>query len=252
MAEEYEFIKKRLEELAKKSYNSGIFTFTDFLGLEELSAFSEIKSRIFGIKYTEWGGADGASRVMIRFGDEDEMGYVEDFPIVTLLASPRSERWADKLTHRDLLGAILNLGLERSSLGDIVIRDNCAYFFAHEKIADFILENLTRAKHTDLVVRRVDALPEGELYKTEIRTVQCASPRVDAVIARVFSLSRDDAQALFSRSLVYIDGRLASSVSRELHRGETVSVRTKGRFVYRGVEGLSKKRKLNIKVELYV
>ena len=73
MAEEYEFIKKRLLELARKSYNAGIFTFTDFLGLEEQSAFSEIKSTLPRVKYTAFGGADGAQRIMIRFGDEDEL-----------------------------------------------------------------------------------------------------------------------------------------------------------------------------------
>lgn len=252
MTDGYEFIKKRLTELAKKSYNAGIFTFTDFLGLEELSAFGEIKSSLIGIKYTAFGGADGAARVMLRFGDAEDFGYEEDFPIVTLRAKPKSERWADKLTHRDLLGAILSLGIERSSVGDIVLRDNVAYFFVHEKIADFVLSDLTSAKHTQLSVERVDALPEGELFKTELRTVQCASLRIDAVIAKLYSLSRDDSQALFSRSLIFVDGRLCQNVSRELKEGETVSVRTKGRFIYRGVESLSKKGKLNVKLEVFV
>lgn len=252
MAEDFDFIKKRLRELAEKSYNSGIFTFTDFLGLEEQSAFSEIKSSLRGIKYTAFGGAEGTSRVMLRFGDEDELGYSVDFPIVLLKAAPKSQKWADKLTHRDILGAVLNLGIERSSVGDIVIKENVAYIFVHEKIATFIKESLTQAKHTELSVTESEKLPDGELFKTEARLVQCASPRIDAVVAKAFSLSRDDSLTLFKRGLVFVDGRICENNSRELKEGETVSVRTKGRFIFRGTQSLSKKGKLNISLEVFV
>ncbi len=252
MNEEYEFIKKRLAELAKKSYNSGIFTFTDFLGLEEQSAFSEIKAQIKGIKYTEFGGADGTSRVMIRFGDEEELGYSVDFPIKILKATPRAQKWADKLSHRDILGALMNLGIERSLLGDIVLRENEAYIFVNEKIADFIKAEFVRAKHTDLTVSDINELPSGELFKTEFRTVQCNSPRADAVMAKLFSLSREESLGYFRRRLVFIDGRLCESPSRELKPGETVSVRSKCRFIYRGMTSLSKKGKMNISIELFI
>ena len=59
MTESYDLLKKRLVELANKSYNSDIFTFTQFLGLAEQSAFSEIKKEIRGIPYTSFGGAKG-------------------------------------------------------------------------------------------------------------------------------------------------------------------------------------------------
>ncbi len=252
MSAEYEFIKKRLQELAQKSYSSGIFTFTDFLGLEEQSAFSEIKPQIKGVKYTVFGGAAGTQRVMIRFGDEEELGYSADFPIVTLWATPKAAKWADKLTHRDILGALMNLGIERSLIGDIVIRENEAYIFVNEKIADFVKISLTRAKHTELLLTEAEALPEGELFKTEERTVQCSSPRVDAVVAKLFSLSREEALGYFRRSLVFVDGRLCENNSRELKEGETVSVRTKGRFIYNGVKNLSKKGKMNISLSLYI
>jgi len=251
MNEEREFTKKRLLELAKKSFESGMFTFTDFLGLDELSIFSEIKRDISHVKWIAFGGTEGAERVIIRFGDENELGWHEDFPIRILRCAPKSEKWADKLTHRDLLGAILNLGIERSLIGDIVLRDNVAYVFAHERIVTFIGENLLRAKHTDLTVNEVEKLPEGALYTTENRTVQCNSPRVDAITARVFCLSREDSQALFAKGLVFIDGRQTYSPSKELKVGETVSVRGKGRFIFQGTKSLSKKGKLNLSVEVF-
>jgi len=252
MSDERELLKKRFVELARKSYNTGIFTFTDFLGLAEQSAFSEVEREIAGIPYTRFGGTDGTERVMIRFGSPDELGYEVPFPIATVKATPVSQKFADKLSHRDLLGAILNLGIERRCVGDIAIISNTAYIFAREDIADFIASNLTRARHTELSVSVTDTLPEGSLYRTETKTVQTSGERLDAIIARAFSLSREDAQSLFKKRLVFASGREIESTSYTPKQDEVVSVRGYGRFIYRGYSSLSRKGKLNIALDLYI
>lgn len=252
MTQDTELIKKRLIELARKSYNSGIFTFTDFLGLAEQSAFSEIKKELRGISYEAFGGAEGAERVIIRFGSDEELGYSLPYPISVVKAEPLSPKYADKLTHRDFLGAILNLGIERDTLGDIVIIDNVGYIFALESIAPYIADSLTKVKRTDVKAEIVTELPEGELYRTERRTVQASGERLDAIVAKVFSLSREDAQLLFKRGLVFADGRAIDSTSYIPKKNERISVRGHGRFIYIGTQSLSRKGKLNIAVDLYV
>ena len=252
MNQDTELIKKRFVELARKSYGAGIFTFTDFLGLAEQSAFNEIKKELGGVKYQAFGGAEGAERVMIRFGDADELGYSLPYPISVIRIEPLSSKFADRLTHRDFLGAILNLGIERDRLGDIIIRDNVGYIFATDGIAPYIAENLTRVKRTDLRAEIIPALPEGELYRTERRTVQVSGERLDAVIARLFSLSREDAQGLFKRRLVFADGRQIDSPSYTPRENEKISVRGHGRFIYVGEQSLSRKGKKNVAVEVYI
>ncbi len=252
MTEELELLKKRFVELGRKSFNAGIFTFTDFLGLAEQSAFSEIKKELKGIGYTTFGGAEGAERVMIRFGSEEDIGYSVPFPISILKAEPLSQKYADKLTHRDFLGAILNLGIERDVLGDIVIIDNVGYIFAKEDIAGYIADSLTRVKHTDVKLSITEQLPEGQLYHTEKKTVQVSGERLDAVVAKVFSLSREEAQSLFKKRLVFADGRQIDSPSYTPKENEKISVRGQGRFIYLGCQSYSKKGKMNTLVELYV
>ena len=252
MSDERELLKKRFTELAKKSYNSGIFTFTDFLGLAEQSAFSEILRDISGIPYSVFGGTEGSERVMIRFGSEEDFGYSVPFPIKAILALPSSPAFAEKLTHRDFLGTVLGLGIERRCVGDIVLRDGGAYIFVKEDIADFVAEGLTRARHTPLITRVTDELPEGELYKTELRHVQANGERLDALIAKLYSLSRDDAQALFSKKLVFASGKCTESTSYIPKPGEVISVRGYGRFIFRGYDSLTRKGKLNITLEVYV
>jgi len=252
MIQDTELLKKRFLELAHKSFNAGIFTFTDFLGLAEQSAFAEIKKELRGITYECFGGALGAERVMIRFGSEEEIGYPLPFPILVIKAEPVSQKYADKLTHRDFLGAILNLGIERDVIGDIVIIDNVGYIFAREDIAGYIAESLIRVKRTDVKATIADSLPEGELYRTERKTVQISGERLDAVIAKVFSLSREDAQSLFKKRLVFADGRQIDSTSYTPKENEKISVRGHGRFIYVGEQSLSRKGKINIAVDLYI
>lgn len=252
MTADTELIKKRLVELGRKSYNSGIFTFTDFLGLAEQSAFSEVKRELGGIPYEAFGGAEGAERVIIRFGSEEELGYSMPYPISIIKVEPQSRKYADRLTHRDFLGALLNLGIERHTLGDIVIIDNVGYIFALESIAPYIADSLIKVRRTDVSASIITELPEGELYRTERKTVQISSERLDAVIARVYSLSREDAQALFKKRLVFADGREIDSTSYTPKENEKISVRGHGRFIYIGRQSLSKKGKLNVAVEMYV
>lgn len=251
MTAENELLKKRFIELARKSFNSGIFTFTDFLGLAEQSAFSEIKKELHGVHYEAFGGAEGSERVIIRFGSEEELGYSLPFPISIIKAEPISQKYADKLTHRDFLGAILGLGIERDTLGDIVIIDNVGYIFALEDIATYIAENLTKVRRTDMKVEVTTELPDGQLYRTERKTVQANGERLDAIVAKVFSLSREEAQLLFKKRLVFASGREIESTSYIPKEGEKISVRGHGRFIYIGTQSFSKKGKMNIAVEIY-
>ena len=251
MRSDTELIKKRFIELERKSYNAGIFTFTDFLGLAEQSAFTDVKKEFCGATYQKFGGADGAERVIIRFGSEDELGYSVPFPISIVKIEPLSAKYADKLTHRDFLGALLNLGIERDRLGDIVIIDNVGYVFAIDSIADYIADSLTRVKRTDVKSVIITELPEGNLYRTERRMVQANGERLDALIAKLFSLSREDAQTLFKRGMVFADGREIESTSYIPKENEKISVRGHGRFIYIGPESLSRKGKLNIALDLY-
>ena len=252
MNDDTELLKKRLKELYDKADHGGYYTFTDFLGLMEQSVLAEVMPRLYRGAVHTYGGAEGAERIMVRFGNPDDIGYETPYPIVCVAVEPLSQKFADKLTHRDFLGALLNLGIERCKLGDIIIRENVGYVFAEERIAEFITGELSRVKRTDVKAKIVETLPEGELYKTELKRIQIQSERLDAVVAKVFSLSREDAQTLVKRSLVFVNGKETISSSYTPKEGDKISVRGHGRFIYKSFDSTSRKGKLNAVVELYV
>ena len=248
-------LQKRISELATRAYTSSLFTFTDFFGLLEQDVFRSVETKLpRGVKYTLFGGAEGTERVMVRFGDVEELGYEVPFPIVMLRIAPKAPKFAEKLSHRDVLGALMHLGMEREMLGDIILRDEGQeiFVFCHEKIAPFIESELTTIRTTPVRVEEAEELPSGELYRTEAITVKAMSERLDGVIAKLYSLSREEASGYFSRSLVFVEGRCISSPSHIPKSGERVSVRGLGRFIYEGYVSDTKKGKMNIRVLKYI
>ena len=252
MTNEEELLYKRFIELARKSDGGGYYLFSDFLGLNEQSIFNEAKLKFGRARYTLFGGAPGCERVMVRFGDAEELGYEEDFPIRIILAEPKAPKFADTLTHRDFLGAILNLGIERKAIGDIIIKDNSGYIFVTDDMADYVARGLERIKRTDVKTSITDSLPGGELFKTESRKIQLSGERLDAVISKLYSMSREESLSLFKKRLVFVSGRLVENNSYTPKPNDVVSVRGYGRFIYLGVTGTSKKGKLNVELDVYV
>ena len=247
-----ETLKKRLTELANRSYGQGVYCFTHFLDLAGRSDFMSLVPSLPPVPWTLFGGAEGCERQMLRFGSEDLCGYDQPFPIAILRLAPLSAKFAESLTHRDYLGSLMALGMERELLGDIVVRKDAAYLFCEERIAPYIAEHFVQARHTSLSAEIIPELPEGALFETKRMLVQVASQRVDALVAHVFKMSRGDAQALFPAGKVFVSGRLGESPGPAPRPGDVISVRGFGRFRCCGVESLSKKGKENTAVELFV
>lgn len=249
--EENELLKKRFRELAQKCYQNNQYTFTGFLGLADAACFYEIERELSYVPHTVWGGSELAERVMIRFGSEELLGYEEPFPIVCLKISPLAEKFADALTHRDYLGALMNLGIERDTLGDILLREKTAWLFCTGSMAEYIKENLTRVKHTTVMCEEAEEAPALTEKDIQEMQIQIASARIDGVVAKVYRLSRSEAVELFRQKKIFVGGRLCENNSQLLKAGETVSVRGYGKFEFAGETGISKKGKLNARIYCY-
>lgn len=249
---ELQQLKKRFKELAEKSYMQNVYCFTGFLGMAELDTFYRAQAEFSHVPYTVFGGNIGSERQMIRFGSQELMGYEEAFPIVCLHIRPSMAKFADPLTHRDFLGACMNLGIERSTIGDILIRENSAYLYCIETIAPYIIENLTRIKHTSVSCVKYEGETKALAPRLEEQEYQVASERLDAVLAKAYHLSREKSLQLFREKKIFVNGRQQENNSAVPKAGDIVSVRGYGRLVYQGMSHTTRKGKCNIKVAFYV
>lgn len=248
-----ELLKKRLTELAGKSYKSNCFTFTDFLGMSELAEFYEYEKELKYAHPVVYGGTESFERGVIRFGNPEELGYEEAFPVAVLRCSPVQEKFSDELGHRDFLGALMNLGVERSVIGDIIVDGKSAYIFCLEHIADFICDGITSVRHTTVRLERVAAegLPRVQREGVRELRIQVLSERLDAVIARVMNISRSSVNEYFRQQRVYVNGRITENTSYMLKNDDAVTVRGFGRFRFSGIEGTSRKGRLNVLIRLF-
>lgn len=249
MTNEELFVKKKLLDMADRSYRNNQFIFTDFLSMADMSVYFECQREFDYAGVTVWNGDGQLERGMLRFGNPETFGYEEDFPIDIIEVSPLAVKFAEALGHRDYLGALMNVGIERDVLGDIIIEGKNAYVFCENKMTSYILENLTRVRHTTVMGKVVDSLPTLSTSEKEDLTLQVASERIDGIVAKVYHLSRGDSAELFTSQKVFLNGRLMENYSHTLRPADIVSVRGFGRFTYLGTTGLSKKGKLVIEIK---
>ena len=252
MQENDELIKKRFLELAQRSDSQAVYTYTGFLSLAELTLFEQIRAKLPHVDVSLQGGHPDPERQVVCFGSQAQLGYTEPAPICCICVSPISERFADDLTHRDFLGALLNLGIKRATLGDILLRENTAYVFCLAGVAEHILSELSMVKHTSVRCALVQALPEALAPKLEPQTVNVASERLDALVAAAYKLSRTQSAELFRLKRVYVNSALVENTSHTPRAGDIVSVRGFGRFRYDGVDRLSRKGRSFAVIQRYV
>lgn len=238
---------RQLEELCRRAADRNQPLFSRFLDLDGQKQ-AVAAARKAGAEYTLFGGTEGCERQMIGLGAEAP--EEEAFPIRCLKISPKSLKYGKPLAHRDVLGTVMGLGIERELVGDIVIRDEGAYLFCVSQMADFLRDSLGRVGKTDTVCV-FSGPPEGPVRTVKEIRVQVTSARADAVCAHLFRLSRGDTQELIRQGRVAVDDRVLTKSDHQLSEGEVLSVRGFGRAKIRGVESVSKKGKLNLLVELY-
>lgn len=239
-------------DLAERSYKQNIYTFTGFLSQGEQSDVLAAGRELAYVPYTFFGGCEGCERRMLRFGSEETLGYAADFPISTLKVSPLLEKFSDDLTHRDFLGALMNLGVEREVVGDIVVRGNSAYIFCEDAMAEYLAQNLTRIRHTSVKCEISKECPEEAQPVFDESEMPIASLREDALIAAVYNLSRSKCDELFHSKCIFIDGRQCEKGSTSLKEGQTFSVRGFGKFIFDGAGGQTRKGRVYVRIRKYV
>lgn len=244
-------LKKRLTELAGRSYSHGIYTFTPFLGLSEQQAFYEVQREVSYAGCEMNGGSPLCERKMIRFGSPELLGYEEAYPILCLKIEPLTPKFAERLTHRDFLGAIMNLGIERSTVGDIFVQDQEAFLFCQENIAAYLTENLEQVRHTHVRCSVAQLAENLRAPILEEVTLSVSAARIDSVISKLYNIARSQSMELFRAGRVYVNGRLTVNNSYALKKDDAVTTRGFGRFLYAGEQGETRKGKLRISVMVY-
>lgn len=269
MNKEETLLQKRLIELSRTAFMRGIAVFSDFLNLNELNILHTTPRNLLQSQYETFGGYDLAERQMVAFlpdalyyayedtSSEDgpslhQSVYYGQYPMKVLKIEPVSRKFAEELGHRDYLGAVMNLGIERCKLGDIMIDDGKALLFIKEELAQYVTEQLTRIRHTS--VRLTVATEFTASYEPKYEEIKgtVASVRLDTVLSLAYPLSRSKLTAYIEGGRVFVNGKLITSNGYRLKEGDIISVRKMGRIVYDGILSETKKGRYLAAVRRYL
>lgn len=238
-----------------QSERAYMLTHTNFLSLAERSA-ARAYCKEHGAHIHFYGGYPDAERTVL-FVLPDYMEADEHFPSeedeVLCVLSCRTSAGSKALTHRDYLGSLLSLGLEREVIGDILVRENGADIIVLKTIADYLLANYEKAGHTPLKceIKAIGALVPPEV-KTETIRESVASIRLDSIVSAVFGFSRTEAVAQITKGMVFVNDAEVLKPDARLNIGDKIVARGKGKAYFKEVGGTTRKGRISVIFEKYI
>lgn len=240
---------KRFVDLSKQADRKGIVCFSDFLTLSELNILRSSAPQLV-TTYECGGGYEDAERQIAAF-IPDALYYTWNYPIDCIRMTPAYPKYAEKLTHRDILGALMNLGIERCKLGDILVKESEYYLFVKQEMTSYIMEELSQIRHT--IVRC--ELTEGDSLNItadfdEYEKI-IASNRLDSIIAAMTGKSRSQSVLFIQNGKICINGAECLHNTYICKPNDIISIRGVGKFIFCGITGETKKNKLKVSYKQY-
>ena len=247
-AEDRLLFAKALDRFKASQYKNHA-AFTDFMNPQRSVMFLQRFVKM-GTNAGVYGGYEGAERMMLGFPAAymDEVVAGDEYPI-TPLAVTYNGRFSRALTHRDFLGAVLGLGIDRGKIGDIQLVESGAVMYVGSDIAAYIVENLLEVGRTAVTVAVHTQAHSAEATGTQKR-ITVASLRVDAVIAVAFHLSRGKAAALIESEKVFVNWAVAKK-TLQLSDGDIVTIRGMGRVRVDSTAGHTKKDRVVVMITVF-
>ena len=239
---EISFFLRRMVDLMEITIKQKRSTTSDFLTPYELRLARDIVGQHDELASNASGGFEIAERQILHiypaFKEENALDQLGFFQI---------RRGDMELQHKDVLGSLLGLGIERKKIGDILITDTIIQWVVKAEISSFIEFHLSKIKRYPVKPERIDStqlkIPKP-LFNDIITTV--SSLRLDSILSSAFHLSRNDAQQFIRRELVSVDFKKEIKPSFFLQEGSLISCRGKGRVFLKEVLGKTKKEKIRV------
>lgn len=232
-------------DAAKSSQKNHKKTATDFIDKGKNGIFLEKAKYIRDLNVMAFGGNADCERRMLAFAP-DYMDLTEkDFPIKAIHITKNKKFGQADLTHRDYLGSILALGIDRSKVGDILLLEEEAICYIHEELADYVCMALQKVSRTNVKASVSDvfsvALPQKQWQH---RTITVASLRLDAVAAAAFHLARTKMQTLIAAERVQVNWSTVTNAAFLLKQEDMISIRGFGRVKLFEIGGVTKKDRI--------
>lgn len=223
---------------------------TDFLTPDLVHVFQKIATEEAQVLVESFGVFEHAERMKLCFYPQ-YMAPFEPESYVSLIQFDYNDKF-NKLAHKDVLGALMALGVQRKKIGDIVLNGASIQVAVDSSLESYFLTQIDQIGRAGVKSKKI---PFNERFEKDIELTTVVgtvkSLRLDAVIAMALKCSRSDAQKFVDSELVKVNYRQISNGSFELKEGDMISIRKQGRFVIKALHGQTKKDRIRIELALY-
>lgn len=243
--EEYAFIDQVMSwrTFVERSYQKKL---TDFLDPREQQIMKTLVGTVNDdLKLGFFGGGKHVERkraIIAPFYDEVEEEHYE----CALLQATFNEKF-NQISHRDVLGSFLSLGLDRKKIGDIFVHDGLIQMIITEDMHPYVIPNLTRIKRTSVSFEQKPLSHVKEIKQHWVLADKVVSSlRLDVIIKDMYGLSRKVASQLIEQKSVKVNFKLVEDVAYPIYEGDLISVRGKGRGKLVSINGETRKGRLSV------
>ncbi|WP_232698403.1 YlmH family RNA-binding protein [Brevibacillus daliensis] len=247
--EEYPFIERALE-LFGQVEDRQMMRLTDFLDPRQLFILQSLSSKAQGVIVSAFGGYEGAERVRAILHPAYIIPEEADFRL--RLFEIKGNQNFVKLEHRDLMGALLHIGLKREKFGDILMGEEECQVVLADEVVNFVLAQVT---HIHRVPVSLSELPFHECkppVKTgSEKTVTVPSPRLDAIVGEACRLSRAKALLPIRAGKCKVNFKVVDDPSQTIKEGDMISLAGFGRFEVKELTGPTRSSRMRAVLFIY-
>ena len=184
------------------------------------------------------GGYESARKKKVIFPLDEE----DDFSDIVCIKAEIDQRFRT-IGHRDVLGSLMSLQIDRHSFGDFWIEEDCIYLYTSSSMAKFLCDNLKRIGPLSVDFKEIEEHPVQTFYTKEIEVI-VSSERIDAFTAALAHVSRKEAVEMIREQHVQINHRPIAGPDELCDNGCTISIRGAGRFTYKGIVRTTRKDRI--------
>ena len=229
---------------------------TEFLTLYQKDLVKRELNKIKFKTYFFFGGYEGAEGEALiiypeKLGLDITKKNIENIIKVVKINLPKELR--GKYTHRDYLGAVMQAGLSRNRIGDIIVHEDKAYIIVLSENANYIVDFLKgiskfAKSKIDIVNYTEIKIKEAEFEELKISV---SSMRLDSIISEIVKVSRSKAEILLSEEKIFVNAKYETKGAKLLKENDILAIRGKGKFIIGQIICENRKGRTVISVKKY-
>lgn len=245
--DERSFVDRASEWVDRATYAHEL-KLTDFLDPRQADIVVSLVNRNPDAQVSFDGGYEGAERRRALLAPDYRV--LDDEPIrIGLIEVTGDTQGHLELDHGDYLGALLGLGIKRDRIGDLHVHEDRCHVLVAEEIADYINIHLRQVHRVHVLT---DILPLDRLRQAtqamEEMNLSVASLRLDGIASDVHRVSRSKIVDPIRAGRCRVNWRVEEDPSAQLKEGDVVSMQGLGRFKVLGIDGVSKKGRIRVRI----